>query len=189
MNRWTDQMYDHKVDVVHGPPTSHRLEYFAKIGEGETYNRGACVSADSNGFIVAGCAAGTVGNRPMPMIALQGSADLDVYTDQYNGGDAVGSALACTGGYEVATTEFVKVSEGSPVAYAVNDLLTCDASGNFTKAGVDAGGASVPICGVVSVATNGIARINALGTKTSSNYDVPLLTFWTAYLPCAGSAQ
>ena len=73
-----------------------------------------------------------------------------------------------------------------PVAYAVNDFLTSDASGNFTKAGVDAGGKTVPICGVVSVATNGAARINALGTKTYSNYDIPLLTFWTAYLPCAG---
>lgn len=186
MTRWTDQMYDHKVDVVHGPPTNHRLEYFAKIGEGEAWNRGACVSADSNGFLVAGCAAGTVGNRPMPMVALQGPLDLDVYTDQYSGGTAVGSALVCTGGYEVATTEFVKVSNGEPVAYAVNDFITSDASGNWTKAGVDAGGKTVPVCGVVSVATNGAARINALGTKTYSNYDIPLLTFWTVYLPCAG---
>lgn len=187
MSRWNENMYDHKVDVVHGPPSNHRVEYFARIAERQSYKRGACVSADSNGFLVKGCAAGTVGNRPMPMIALQGTDDLDVLTDTYNVGNAIGSALVGIGGYEVATTEFIKQTGNAPIAYSVNDLITADSDGNYTKAGVDAGGATIPICGVVSVATNGSTRVNDLGTKTSSNYDVPLLTFWMVYLPCAGA--
>lgn len=186
-NRWTDQMYDHKVDVVHGPPTNHRLEYFAPVGDNQDYYRGACVSADDNGYLVKGCGVGTVGNRPMPMVALQGPKDLDVYTDKFNAGRAIGSAIVCTGGFEVATTEFVKSSGSAPVAYKVNDLLTCDTDGNFKLAGKDAYNADTPIVGVVSVATSSGIGKNAIGVKTGSNYDVPLLTFWTTYLPCVGA--
>lgn len=187
MSRWTDQMYDHKVDVVHGPPTNHRLEYFAKLAAGASYKRGAIVSADSNGYLVAGVGKGVAGNRPMPMVALQGTDDLDVITDRYNAGNAIGSALPATGGYEIATTEFVRASGSTPVSYAVNDLLTADSNGNLTKAGVDAYGTTIPIVGVVSVANDGVSATNALGVRVDSNYDVPLLTFWPVYLPCAGA--
>lgn len=188
-NRWNDQMYDHKLDPVAGPPPQHRLEYFAPVAAGESYVRGSVISANSDGALVKGCGAGTVGNRPMPMFAIQGTADLDVYTDKYNFGDStIGSAFPATGGYEIATTEYVKTGiDGNAVAYNVNDLLTADAEGRLTLANADAYGTTVPICGIVSIATNSTATANTIGKKTFSNYGKPLLTFWTTFLPCAGT--
>lgn len=183
MSRWTDQMYDHKVDVVHGPAPMHRLEYVAPPAAGEDWQRGAIVSANADGELVAGCSAGSVGNRPMPMIAIQSPHDLDV--DPEANGSGFASALPVTGGYEVATTEFQKTVAGLPVIYAVNDLLTCDATGTVVRAGVDAYGA-VPIVGVCSVANTGLGATNAIGARMQSNYSVPLLTFWTTFLPARG---
>ena len=190
-NRWNDQMYDHKLDPVAGPPPQHRLEYVARVAAGQSYNRGSVVSANSDGALVKGCAPGTVGNRPMPMFAIQGTDDLDTYTDQYNfGGAVVGSAFPATGGYEIATTEYVKIGvDNNAIAYAVNDLLTADADGNVVKASADAYGKTVPIIGIVSIATNSTAQDNAIGKRTFSNYGKPLLTFWTTFLPCAGTAN
>ena len=186
MSRWTDQMYDHKVDVVRGPAPMHRLEYVAPPATGETWNRGAVVSADANGNLVAGCAAGTVGVRPMPMTAIQGSQDLDVDPEQNGTGFA--SALVATGGYEIATTEFVAADEDSiPIEYAVNTLLTANSAGQYTKAAADAYGSTVPIVGVCSVANSGVGSLNAAGGRTASNYNVRLLTLWPVYLPCAGA--
>lgn len=185
-SRWEAQMYDHKLDPVSGPPPMHRLEYFGPAASGASYNRGAVVSADSTGALVAGCAVGTVGNRPMPMFALQGTADLDVYSDPYNLGDNTPSALPATGGYELATTEFVQTSGGETVAYAVNDFLTCTETGQLTLAGVDAGNSTKPIMGVVSVANNGGTK-NAIGRNTVSNYGKPLLHFWTVFFPCVSA--
>ena len=190
MSRWTDQMYDHKLDPVAGPPPQHRLEYVARIAEGQEYTRGSVVSANNDGALVKGCPAGTSGNRPMPMFAIQGSKDLDTYSDQYNFGAGMnlGSAFPATGGYEIATTEYVKTdANGDAVVYNVNDLLTADADGKLVKAGADAYGALKPVCGVVSIATNSTARENAIGKRTFSNYGKPLLTFWTIFLPCASA--
>lgn len=177
-NRWTDQMYDHILNVVRGPAPMHRLDYFGPAADNADYARGSLVSAGADGKIVAGCAAGSVGNRPMPMFAIQGTDDLDVYTDDYNVGDATPSAVVATGGFEVATTEFVTGT------YTVGDLLkpSATAVGKVEKAGVDAYG-TTPIVGVVSVATDGVSAVNEIGVPTSSNYKKPLLTFWTVYLP------
>lgn len=180
-NRWSDQMYDHKIDVVRGPAPQHRLEYFAPAAEDASYLRGSVISADDTGALRKGCPAGTTGNRPMPMFAIQGTDDLDVYTDFYNTGVAVPSAIVATGGFEIATTEF------DIATYKVNDLLTVDdATGKVKKAAVDAYG-TVPIIGICSVATDGTAVTNAIGVPTFSQYGKPLLTFWTVFYPAAGA--
>lgn len=189
-NRWTDQMYDHKLDPVAGPPPQHRLEYFAPVAAGQSYTRGSVVSPNSEGALVKGVAAGTAGNRPMPMFAIQGTDDLDVYTDGFNfGSGTIGSAFPATGGYEIATTEYVKTDAitGAAISYPVNALLTADAEGRVTLAGADAYGDTIPICGIVSIATNSTTRVNTVGKDTFSNYGKPLLTFWTIFLPCAAA--
>lgn len=187
MARWDGQMYDHKLDPVSGPPPMHRLEYFAKAATGESYVRGSVVSANDDGELVKGVAAGSTAHRPMPMFALVGTEDLDVHTDQYNWGDAVPSALPATGGFELATTEYVVTSGSDFVEYKVNDLLTVTADGKLKKATKDAGNSDgEPIVGIVSIANKG-GKVNSIGKATQSNYGKPLLTFWTVFFPCVES--
>ena len=180
-NRWSDQMYDHELVVVRGPAPQHRLEYFAPKATDVEYIRGSVISATDDGSITVGCPVGTTGNRPMPMFAIQGTADLDAYTDEYNTGVGVQSAVVATGGFEVATTEFVAGT------YKVNDLLTCDADGKVTKATGDAYGNEV-ILGVCAIATDSTAVQNSIGVQTTNSYGKPLLTFWTVYFPATGAA-
>lgn len=181
-NRWSDQMYDHELVVVRGPAPQHRLEYAAPKASGVDFVRGTVISADKFGNIVKGCAVGEAGNRPMPMFAIQGTSDLDAYTDEYNTSVGVQSAIVATGGFEIATTEYV---DGK---YNVNDLLTCDENGKVTKAGVDAYGEKV-ILGVCSIATDGVAAVNTIGMPTTNSYGKKLLTFWSVYLPAAVAGE
>ena len=179
-NRWSDQMYDHELVVVRGPAPQHRLEYTAPRVPGVEFIRGSVVSADNNGNIQVGCPVGVAGNRPMPMFAIQGTADLDAYTDEYNTSVGVQSAVVATGGFEVATTEFVADT------YNVNDLLTCDENGKVKKAAGDAYGAEV-VLGVCSIARSGAVATNAIGVPTTNSYGKPMLTFWSVYLPAASA--
>lgn len=181
--RWSDQMYDHELVVVRGPAPQHRLEYFAPKASGVTFERGSVISAQNDGSIVAGCPAGETGNRPMPMFAIQGTEDLDVYTDMYNTSVGVQSAIVATGGFEIATTAFDK-----DATYNVNDLLTCNATGKVVKAAGDAYGTEV-ILGVCSVARSKDAAMNAISVPTTNSYGVPLLTFWATYLPAGTTAE
>ena len=89
------------------------------------------------------------------------------------------SGLVATGGYEIATTEYVKTSGGNAVTYAPGDLLTAPTTGGSTVEGVLTKSSAVqykdPVCGVVS---SGAAK-NHNGVDT--------LSFWCVYLP-AGTA-
>lgn len=181
-NRWSDQMYDHELVVVRGPAPQHRLEYFAPRATGVEYIRGSVISAKDDGSIQLGCPVGTAGNRPMPMFAIQGTADLDAYTDEYNTSVGVQSAVVATGGFEVATTEF-----DATATYKVNDLLTCDENGKVVKATGDAYGSEV-IVGVCSIARSASGVQNTIGVQTTNSYGKALLTFWTVYLPAAAEA-
>lgn len=182
-NRWSDQMYDHELVVVRGPAPQHRLEYAAPKASDVDFVRGTVISADDLGNIVKGCAVGKAGNRPMPMFAIQGTADLDAYTDEYNTSVGVQSAIVATGGFEIATTVFDK-----DATYNVNDLLTCDSTGKVVKAAGDAYGAEV-ILGVCSVARSKGEATNDISVPTTNSYGVPLLTFWSVYLPATKAAE
>ena len=168
MTMATGNMYDHTLDVVRGAPAQHRLDYVATVKSGESFVEGAVVSVESaSGLIVAGCGAGSGGNRPMPMFAIRGTGDLDVVQDAANISGGEPSAVVATGGFEVRTSEFVTD------VYRVNDLLTPATGGNVGKVARAAQSAygSKPICGVVSTAT------------AVSEYAVPVLSFWTTFLP------
>lgn len=184
--RFTAQMYDHIIDPVRGPQVGHRLEYYAPAAIGESWNRGAVISADNTGKLVAGCLAGSSFNRPMPMFALQGTDDLDVWSDDVNpqrdgaGAPAgVPSALVASGGFEIATSEFESEDSGDAVIYNVNDQLTCDETGKLIKKT----SASEPTVGIVSAArtANGV-RKNELGVQVR-RYTTDLLFLWTFFIP------
>lgn len=186
-NNFTEQMTDHILDPVRGPQVGHRLEYYAPAATGQEWTRGSVISANDLGQLRKGCPAGTTDyNKPMPMIALQGTDDLDVWYDNANptkkgtgAPEGVPSALVCTGGFELASSEFQKLGEGdAPIIYNVNDQLTCDANGKLIKKTAD----TEPTVGIVSVARTGLTKTNTIGVRLR-RYNTDLLTFWTVFFP------
>ena len=189
-NNFTEQMTDHILDPVRGPQVGHRLEYYAPAAVGQEWTRGSVISANDLGQLRKGCPQGSGYNRPMPMVALQGTDDLDVWYDNANptvngtGAPAgVPSALVCTGGFELASSEFEKTSDGTtPVIYNVNDQLTCDANGKLIKKTAD----TEPTVGIVSIARSALTKVNAIGVRLK-RYNTDLLTFWTVFIPATGN--
>lgn len=181
------------MDPVRGPQVGHRLEYYAPKLAGEEWVTGTCISANILGELRKGCPAGDGYNRPMPMFALQGTEDLDVWDDsatptETGSGAPLGvpSALVASGGFELATTEFELLDGGSdPVLYNVNDQLTCDANGKLIKKTAD----SEPTVGIVSVCRNGLFKKNSLDISIVSKYNKPMLQFWTFFIPATGSGS
>ena len=187
MARFAAQMTDHILDPVRGPQVGHRLEYYAPAKDGEEWTRGSVISADNDGKLMLGCDKGSSYNRPMPMFALQGTDDLDVWYDNAapkvdgtGAPEGVPSALVATGGFEIASSEFVKLNGSNPVQYNVNDQLTCDQYGKLTKkSDVDQ-----PTVGIVSIARQNNGKVNNIGTRLR-RYNTDLLTFWTVFIPAA----
>lgn len=185
-------MTDHILDPVRGPQVGHRLEFTGPAAPGQSWTRGSCVSANEYGQMVKGCPAGSDYNRPMPMFALQGTDDLDVWSDdatpRVTGAGApkgISSALPATGGYELATTEFEYEDAGNdPIVYNVNDQLTCNADGKLIKKTSD----SEPTVGIVSVCRNANVKQNIIDIPIT-RWNHPMLTFWTMFIPATGSGS
>ena len=96
-------------------------------------------------------------------------------------GVAVG--LVATGGYELQTTEY-----NTALSYAPNQLLTTmSTSGNegkLTNASVTQ--YTTWVCGVTSFGTPKRTIDTApTGPVTANAYKVPVLTFWSFFLPAA----
>lgn len=186
-----DLMFEHGLDVKKGWFDMASLDYSAKLLSTVTYDvpRGRVVHLSKEGgkdVFVPG-----LSNTGVAIFLLNGSSDADVSNP---GTTAAGnfmhqavspsgklSGLVATGGYEIATTEYVKTS-GSPavaVVYNPGDLLTAPTSGGAAVEGVLTKSNAVqyvnPVCGVVS---SGAAK-NHNGVAT--------LSFWCVYLP-AGTA-
>lgn len=162
------QMYDHNIAAVKaaGDPM-HRLDFTASVTGSEGIHEGSLCSVNVSGAMIAGLGSATNVNKPMPMFALANVTDFDVNSDYGNTSGGVISAAVATGGYEIATTEFVSGT------YHVNDMLTAatgDDAGKVKKATVDAYGAE-PIVGIVS---KSVAK-SPEGTN--------MLTFWTCFVP------
>lgn len=184
-----DLMFEHGLDVKKGWFDMASLDYSAKLKSTVAYDvpRGRVVHLEKEGgkdVFVPG-----VSGSHVAIFLLNGSTDADVSNP---GTTAAGnfmhqavspsgklSGLVATGGYEIATTEYVKTSGGSAVTYAPGDLLTAPTSGGAAVEGVLTKSSAVqyvdPVCGVVS---SGAAK-NHNGVDT--------LSFWCVYLP-AGTA-
>ena len=166
------QMFDHTLNVIKGPSLMHRLDYAAAPKADEEIRPGSVCSIDSNGQLVAGCAAGTAMNHPMPMFAIQDINDFDANSDVGNISGGVMSAVVATGGFEIETTEYVTAGTYNP-----NDLLTASASskGKVARMGEAPYGGQVGIgCVSKGVSTNADGK--------------SVLRFWTVFIP-AGEAS
>jgi hypothetical protein len=175
-----DLMTEHGLDVKKGWFDMASLDYSAKKAAGLAFDitRGRVVHVNTDGEFVPG-----VHKTNVAIFMLNGSADADVS----NPGTTTGgkfmhlaiaptgkmSGLVATGGYEIASTEYV-----SNLTYAPGDLLTATrtatpaaADGRLTNASVTQ--YTTPVCGVVSS-----------GSATNHN-GMPALSFWTVWLPGA----
>ena len=74
------QNFDHLLIVISGWDGMHDLQYAASFASGETFNRGALISLDSNGEYVAGLST----NAAMPLWAINATDDFDVNSDVGN---------------------------------------------------------------------------------------------------------
>lgn len=186
-NDFTRQ-YDHAAVIAHGAHPEYRVEFDAPLKNetaSKSVRQGSIVSLNADGEYILGCPGGTTFNYPVPCVCLKNAADPDVTTGvagtTYRSStySAVGgkiTAIPCTAGYEIETTEF-----DTTATYAPNDALTVklDSSaqtGLVTKASAQpfkATGSQV-IVGFVSKAK-----------YTASNYDHDRLSFFTNFIPVA----
>jgi hypothetical protein len=185
-----DLMFEHGLDVKKGWFDMASLDYSAKLSSAVTYDvpRGRVVHLELAGgkeVFVPG-----VSGSHMAIFLLNGSSDADVsnpgttsagnFMHQAVSPTGKLSGLVATGGYEVATTAYVKTSGGSAVVYNPGDLLTAPVSGGAAVEGVLTKTGAVPyvdaVCGVVS-------------SGASKNHNgVSTLSFWSVYLPAGTNA-
>lgn len=146
-----DRQYEHCGLVRHGVQTGPwRVEFDAPLKRDASGNylkvkQGTVVSLDSNGEYIPGCAAGaTATNHPVPFIALKNVNDPDVMTgyegktladSTISGVGGVITAIPCTSGYEISTTEF-----DPNLVYAPNDALTAAGATGTAYNSVTSGG-------------------------------------------------
>ena len=153
--------------------------------------QGSIISLDENGQYVIGCDKGTGVNRPVPFISMKNSFDPDVTTGKldttmarstYSAVGGIITAIPCTAGYELETTEYDKEA-----TFKVNDGVV---PGTGTKIGfatvaTEAPGGAEPYLGFVSIPPNAIRPDGVrpyLGTR---------LAFFSDFIPAgfgAGSA-
>lgn len=154
------RQYEHIGNIRHGVQTGPwRVEYDAPLDatNASKVMQGSVVSLNADGKFVPGCAAGSGKNQPVPFISMKNSFDPDVTTgiagktqalSTYSAVGDIITAIPCTSGYEIETTEFDTTAE-----YAYNDGVipaTGDDLGKVTVAAA-APGTSKPWLGIVSV--------------------------------------
>lgn len=185
------QMCEHYLDPKKGWFHAHALDFAAKLSPNVTLEAywGRVVHVNAAGEFEMG-----ISGTKMPMFLWRSSNGADVS----NPGTTAGglfvhqailprgdmNALVATGGYELESTEF---DTAPNTAYAPNQMLTALASNTVQATGgvisndrAGAGGSSGavrqytdPVCGVVSRG------------KRTNEHSVPVLAFWTYFLPAA----
>ena len=196
----TDQLsrqLEHAAVIAHGAHPEYRLEFPAEV-DGSVANfdkiyQGSVVSLNATGKYVIGCGAGSGVNYPVPCISLKNVFDPDVTTGKLGtatyivGGtaqvlpdyrkttySAVGgkiTAIPCTGGYEIETTEF-----DDSVTYYPNDVLVAGTGDNLGKV----------VQGTASTADIGTAPVVGFvsrATFTVDSYQQKRISFWTNFIP------
>lgn len=182
---------DHVGNVRHGVQTGPwRVEFPAAIDTANLANakkiyQGSVISLNASGKYVLGCAASSGINCPVPFISMKNSFDPDVTTGISDGVNttysAVGgiiTAIPCTAGYEMETTEF-----DADATYNVNDGVVpgvSDKLGYVTVASGAPGGAE-PYLGYVS-------KPPYVPDKAEPAMNIKRLAFFTSFIPANISA-
>lgn len=184
-------MFEAALNALKGWYDLSAIDYTAKVSPSVTIElkAGRVAHLNAVGELETG-----ISGTQMPLYLLQSDSDADVSNPGITpGGRFMHIAIApsgnmtglvATGGYEVETTEFDQTPN---VAYAPNQLLTAAVANTTAATGgvlsndrAGAGGSSGavrqyvdPACGVVSRG------------HYNNEHGVPVLAFWTIYLPAA----
>jgi hypothetical protein len=159
------QNFDHLLDVISGYDGMHDLQHKGAPAEGEEWNRGALISLDAAGNLVAGLDV----DHAMPMWAINATGDFDVESDVGNISGGVVAAFPATGGYELVTTEF---DETAVASYVPNAPLIEDTG---TAGDITAGTVPVSVSeSIVGIVSRGVFE---------EVYGQSVLQFWPVYLP------
>lgn len=175
------RQYEHVAAIAHGAHPEYRLEFDAFVKNEDASKgiyQGSVVSLNADGEYIIGCPAGSEMNFPVPCISMKNIFDPDVTagvqgkTYQSSTYSAIGgkiTAIPCTGGYEIETTEF---KTGS--AYHPNDALTALTGADIGKIGLATKqpGDTEPYVGFVSQVP-----------YTDRNTNGARLSFWTNFIP------
>lgn len=184
-----DQMFEHGLDVKKGWFGMTSLDHSAKMAGAVDYvvPAGRVVHLNSSGAFEPG-----VTGTQMAVFLIAGSNAADVSNPGTTAGGSfmhqaisptgVVSGLVATGGYEIATTEFVTAD-----AYPPNQLLmaaTGNSSGDSAVGGV--------LTRYSTGTTNAVQYVDAVcgvvsSGKATNHNGVSTLSFWPVYLP-AGTA-
>lgn len=159
------QNFDHLLDPISGYDGMHDLQYHAAIEPAETWERGALVSLNAAGNLIAGL--GGLASGSMPLWALNSTSDFDVASDEGNIAGGTVATFPATGGFELVTTEFDAAPAYPPNAPLVEDGVTA----GFVTQG------TIPI-----LAAESVVGVVSLGVKTEV-YNQSCLQFWPVYLP------
>lgn len=175
------QQYEHVAVIAHGAHPEYRLEFDAPVKDeaaSRGIKQGSVVSIDENGEYVIGCTAGTGYVFPVPCISMKNIYDPDVTTGRVGTGilatywSPVGgkiTAIPCTGGYEIETTEF----KASDTYKPGTGLVPADgADKGLVKAATTNPGTTVPYVGFCSQAP-----------YVAKNYMHKRLSFFTNFIP------
>ena len=167
------QMFDHTQIELSGRSLTYPLDFAAPADPDETIAvlQGGLCSLNADGQIVTGLGDSVAneviaGKTPMGLIAIQGRDEFDANSDVGNFSDGIQSALVCSGGYEIETTEF---EAGS---YVPNEALTFGVTTNrglIVKAAANY--SDQHVIGVVSRANK------------ANEYNKQVLAFWSVYCP------
>lgn len=175
------RQYEHVAAIAHGAHPEYRLEFDAFVkneAASKGIYQGSVVSLNADGEYIIGCTAGTGMNFPVPCISMKNIFDPDVTagvqgkTYQSSTYSAIGgkiTAIPCTGGYEIETTEFKTKS-----TYHPNDALTALTGDDIGKIGLATKqpGGTEPYVGFVSQVP-----------YTDRNTNGARLSFWTNFIP------
>lgn len=196
------RQFEHVAVVAHGAHPEYRLEFDAKVKNEAAslkIKQGSIVSLDANGEFVVGCGEGTGVNYPVPMISLKNVVDPDV-TAGVQGADyrtstysAIGgkiTAIPCTAGYEIETTEFV--AQGGSTKFAPGDALIPATSTDIGKVKIATKQPYLQGTTADTVFTAGSEVIVGFVSKAeyvASNYNHTRLSFFTNFIPVSHSSS
>ena len=205
------RQYEHVAVIAHGAHPEYRVEFDAPVAvtvaggttsivdDAKKIRQGSVVSVNAEGKYIIGCGAGSDVNYPIPCISLKNVADPDVTagvegatyrTSTYSAIGGIITAIPCTAGYEIETTEYVAGT------YTPGDALVPATDTNIGKVTIAStpvfitGGtfSASPILGFVSkVPLTADAASNRFGTKPS--YDYNRLSFFTNFIPAAHTVE
>ena len=191
-----ERQTDHVAVIAHGAHPEYRLEIDAPISiesgaSGAAIRQGSVVSLNTSGAYVLGIgsasSSGSAVNYPVPAISLKNANDPDVTAgtgDLANFGTSSGTdyrkitfaavggnitAIPCTGGYEIETTEFDKSA-----TYRPGDALTASAG-------------DVVLASTPAYATSGSAIIGFVShvPQLNKTAGAKVLGFLTSFIPQA----